>query len=52
MFYSLGMGEDQLTTHEIRYSNGKVYQSESFLEKHDILHVVIHDLTNDISYAE
>ena len=51
MFYKLKMGEDQLPAHEIplkpmeNYINGKLFDKNM---KFCIL--VVHDLTNDISY--
>ena len=44
-------GEGQLTTHEIHYSQRKITSIINFLIKSmTFCIVVVHDLTNDISY--
>ena len=51
MFYRQKMGESQLTTHEIRYSQRKITSIVNFFYKSmKFFIVVVHGLTNDISY--
>ena len=51
MFYRQNWGEDQLTTHEIRYSQRKITSIVNFFYKSmKFCKVVVQCLINDINY--